>query len=187
MMAVERESDHELAWAFAQRWVERWNAHDVEGVLALVSDDVSWEDPTIDGTAHGREASRRYIESLFRTSPDIAWAMPSGVCTSPRGAGGTLAVAQPWLCTGTVLGPIEPGFAPTGRAFRLEGVDLWELRVDEGVLGRVVSHYDALDFARRIGLMPARGGAGEWMLVQAQRLRERAMTRLLRLRERFGW
>jgi steroid delta-isomerase-like uncharacterized protein len=171
-MAVEREAFHDAAWSFAERWVDRWNAHDVKGILALVSDDVTWEDPSMEGPAHGHDASRRYIESLFRAFPDIGWAMPAGLCISF--VNGTLKVAQPWSCQGTVLGPIDPpGFAATGRAFQLEGVDLWDLRLDDGVLCRVVSHYDALEFARRVNLMPLRGSGAERMLVRLQRLRER--------------
>jgi hypothetical protein len=41
------------------------------------------------------------------------------------------------------------------------------------VLGQVASHYDALEFARRVDLMPARGSLAERMLVRLQRARER--------------
>lgn len=159
---------------FAERWVGRWNAHDVEGILALVTEDVTWEDPSIDGTAHGLAAARRYIERLFHAFPDIAWAMPMGLFISPDDDDELLKVGQPWACRGTALGKIDPpGFAPTGKPFALEGFDVWELRRGEGRLSRVVSYYDALEFARRIGLMPARASAGERALVGLQRLRAR--------------
>ena len=57
--------------------------------------------------------------------------------------------------------------------FNLEGVDLWELQRSDGLLRRVVSHYDAMEFARRVNLMPVRGSRAERMLVHLQRLRER--------------
>ena len=158
----------------AERWVARWNAHDVEGILALVTEDVVWEDPSIGGTARGLADGRRYIESVFRAFPDIAWTMPAGLLVSLDQDGEILEIGQPWTCRGTSLGPIDPpGFAPTGRAFELEGFDVWELRRRDGRLRRVVSHYDALELARRVGLMPARGSRAERMLVRLQRLRAR--------------
>jgi steroid delta-isomerase-like uncharacterized protein len=173
-MAIEHGLAYEPVLDFAERWVGRWNAHDVDGVLALVGDDIMWDDPSLERTAVGHEASRKYVESVLRAFPDVSWSMPAGLYTSPTGDEGTIRVAQPWSCRGTVLGPIDPpGFAPTGKAFELEGVDLWELRLEDGVLSRVVSHYDALEFARRVDLMPARGTRPERMLVRLQRLRER--------------
>jgi hypothetical protein len=159
---------------FAERWVSRWNAHDVQGILELVTEDITWQDPSIDGTARGLSESRRYIEGVFRAFPDIAWSMPSGLLTSVQGNGRVLAIGQPWTCSGTSLGPMDPpGFAPTGKAFKLEGFDFWELERTKGRLRHVVSHYDALEFARRVGLMPARGSGAERMLVRLQRLRSR--------------
>jgi SnoaL-like domain len=157
---------------FAERWVGQWNAHDVEGILSLVTEDVVWEDPSIDGVARGLSGSRRYIEGIFRAFPDIAWRMPGGLLISLEGDGQILAIGQPWTSRGTALGTIDPpGFAPTGRAFELEGFDYWELERASARLRRVVSHYDALEFARRVGLMPLRGSVGERTLVRLQRLR----------------
>jgi steroid delta-isomerase-like uncharacterized protein len=172
-MDIEQSVEPEVV-EFAGRWVGRWNAHDVEGILELVTDDITWEDPSIDGTARGLAAARRYIESLFRAFPDIAWAMPMGLFVSLEDHDELLRVGQPWTCHGTALGTIDPpGFAPTGKSFQLEGFDVWELRRGEDRLSGVVSYYDALEFARRIGLMPARASAGEQALVSLQRLRAR--------------
>lgn len=176
-MAIEEALRHEVI-DFAERWVGSWNAHDVEGILALVTEDVTWEDPSINGVARGLGDARRYIESLFRAFPDITWAMPAGLLISLEDHGEILRIGQPWACRGTALGPIDPpGFAPTGKAFALQGLDIWELQRGEGRLHSVVSHYDALEFARRVGLMPARGSGGERMLVRLQRLRARSARR----------
>jgi ketosteroid isomerase-like protein len=154
--------------------VSRWNAHDLDGVLALVTEDIVWEDPSIDGTARGLADARRYIESLFRAFPDIAWAMPAGLFVSLDDDREIVKVGQPWTCRGTALGPIDPpGFAPTGKPFELEGFDVWDLQRSDGRVRQVVSHYDALEFTRRVGLMPARGSGGERVLVRLQRLQAR--------------
>ncbi|HXV05216.1 MAG TPA: nuclear transport factor 2 family protein [Solirubrobacterales bacterium] len=175
-MSAAEPSCEKTALDFAGRWVDRWNAHDIEGILALVSDDILWQDPSLESPARGHVEAREYVASLFRAFPDISWSMPSGVCVSSvEGHGdGILRVAQPWACRGTALGQIDPpGFAPTGKAFELEGVDLWEMCLPEKRLRQVVSHYDALEFARRIELMPSRGSKGERAMVRLQRLKER--------------
>ena len=112
-----------------ERWVGR-GIRRRNGILALVTEDVTWEDPSIDGTAHGLAAARRYIERLFHAFPDIAWAMPMGLFISPDDDDELLKVGQPWACRGTALGKIDPpGFAPTGKPFALEGFDVWSFGV----------------------------------------------------------
>jgi len=172
-MVVEQVLELEVV-EFAERWVGRWNAHDVEGILALVTEDITWEDPSLDGTARGLADARPYIESIFRAFPDIAWAMPAGLFISLDDDKEIVKVGQPWACRGTALGPIDPpGFAPTGKKFALEGFDVWALQRSDCKVRQVASHYDALEFARRVGLVPARGSGGERVLVRMQRLRAR--------------
>ena len=173
MMAVGQVLEREVV-EFAERWVGRWNAHDPDGILALVTEDIVWEDPSMDGPARGLADARLYIENLFRAFPDIAWAMPAGLFVSLDDDDEIVKAAQSRTCRGTALGRIDPpGFAPTGNAFELEGFDVWDLQRSDGRVGRVVSHYDALEFARRAGLMPARGSGGERVLVRLQRLQAR--------------
>jgi SnoaL-like domain len=180
MMAVEQGLEREVV-EFAERWVGRWNAHDPDGILALVTEDIVWEDPSIDGTARGLADARLYIETLFRAFPDIAWTMPAGLLLSLEDDVGIVKVGQPWTCRGTALGRIDPpGFAPTGKAFELEGFDVWDLQRSDGRARKVVSHYDALEFARLVGLMPARGSGGERVLVRVQRLKARLGAMRLR-------
>jgi steroid delta-isomerase-like uncharacterized protein len=173
-MTVVEQMLESQAVEFAERWVDRWNAHDIEGILALVTEDVTWEDPSIEGTARGLAEARRYIESLFLAFPDITWRMPDGLLVSLEDEEEIVKIGQPWSCRGTVLGSIDPpGFAPTGQAFELEGFDVWELQREDGRVRRVASYYDALEFVRRIGLMPARGSGAERTLARLQRMRSR--------------
>jgi len=41
---------------------EAWNAHDVDGSLALYSDDVVWVDVGIPEPLRGKEAVRQYVQ-----------------------------------------------------------------------------------------------------------------------------
>jgi steroid delta-isomerase-like uncharacterized protein len=173
-MAVHQQTLEVEVVDFANSWVDRWNAHDVDRILALVTEDVIWEDPSIDGTANGLADAGAYIAHLFRAFPDIAWSMPAALLVSVEEDREVLTVGQRWACRGTMLGPLDPpGFAPTGKAFELEGIDVWELQRERRRLRRVVSHYDGLEFARRVGLVPARASSQERMLLRLQRARER--------------
>ena len=176
-MASAQASRHEIV-GFAERWVGRWNAHDVDGIIGMVTEDVVWEDPSIDGRARGHAEARAYVENVFRAFPDIAWAMPSGLFVSLDDEDEVLTIGQPWACRGTLLGLLDPpGFAPTGAAFELEGFDVWELDREQSRLRHVVSHFDGLEFARRVGLMPARGSGEERLLLGLQRARARIARR----------
>ena len=63
--------------AFVKRFMAPWNAHDVDGAMALMTDDCLWEIPR--GSApygtlfKGSEAVRAAIANAFKAMPDIAY------------------------------------------------------------------------------------------------------------------
>jgi ketosteroid isomerase-like protein len=70
--------DQVHAEAFAQEWVDGWNAHDLERVLAHFSDDVTFTSPVAsqlipetNGVIHGKDALRAYWEEGLRRIPDL--------------------------------------------------------------------------------------------------------------------
>jgi hypothetical protein len=52
------------------RFLDAWNAQDVERVTACYTEDVRYRDPNTRGHVEGREALRRYLRKLF-----AAWQM----------------------------------------------------------------------------------------------------------------
>lgn len=67
-------------------------------------------------------------------------------------------------------GPVEPpGFAPTGRRMRMDGVDLWTMR--DGRIARYHAFYDMTELARQLGIVPPVGSApsGRWSRCNACR------------------
>jgi deazaflavin-dependent oxidoreductase (nitroreductase family)/steroid delta-isomerase-like uncharacterized protein len=156
--------------AFAERYAEAWNSHEVERVLALLDEDVVWDDPAMlaERPLRDRRRIREFIESFFRAFPDAEFGPgPEGAEIYAAGGGG---FALPWRVTGTMAGPLEPpGFAPTGRSFEVEGVDLWEFR--DGRLSRIRTVYDLLDWSRQIGVLPDPAGPATRLVVPLQRLR----------------
>lgn len=153
---------------FGDRYLEAWNSHDPGAVAACVAEDVVWEDPALPGPAHGPNEVAEFVRTSVAAFPDYAFSEPGSPAISEDG----LVAYFPWRMTGTNTGPIDPpGFAPTGRGFALDGVDLWQFR--GGLIWRYRAAYDFSGFARQLGLMPPRGGFAEKAMVRTQRLRAR--------------
>ena len=155
----------EFARHFAERWQVAWNSHRPEEVTALCTDDVVWDDPLTEQAEHGKAAVSAYLESTWRTFPDLTFTWPEGpYCSYDR-----TKLACHWHVTGTMSGPVEPqGFAPTGRRVESDGVDLLELR--DGLVCNYVGFFDARAMAQQIGVMPGPGSRGERIAVRLQRL-----------------
>jgi steroid delta-isomerase-like uncharacterized protein len=148
-----------------ERWDRAWNSQDPEGIAAACTDDVVWHDPAMpEPPATGRAAVKEFAEYTFRVFPDFH---VETVGEPYIGDGGTR-IAQPWRITGTFLGSAEPpGFAPTGRSVDVRGVDLYEIR--DGLLSRIDTVYDLMEWSRQMGLFPGRGSRSERTLALVQR------------------
>jgi len=102
-----------------ERFVERfnavWNGHDIDGILAMMTDDVIFEasfgrDPW--GTrVVGQGAVRAFLGDMFTRIPDVRWdEIRHFACPE-------LAVVE-WLTSGSPRG---------GAAFKVEGCDVLTL------------------------------------------------------------
>jgi steroid delta-isomerase-like uncharacterized protein len=157
---------------WAARYVAAWNGHDVEAIVAMVTDDVVWDDPALPKTFHGRPAVRHFVEATFKAFPDVVvdeLEPPYRSPTRPR-------ALVPYRFTGTMLGDWEPlDIAATGARVSFEGVDQWEFR-DE-LMCRYNTSYDALDVARQMGMLPQRGSFADRLLTRLQHLQARFQRR----------
>jgi steroid delta-isomerase-like uncharacterized protein len=162
----------EDALAFAERWQDAWNSRDPHQVAAYCTDDVVWADALTEGPERGKAAVIAYLDSLWRTFPDLKFDWPEvPYCSYDK-----TKLACHWHVTGTMLGPVEPeGFAPTGRRIDAEGTDLLELR--DGLVCNYHGFFDARGMAQQIGVLPARGSRAEWIAVRIQRLASRVGRR----------
>jgi steroid delta-isomerase-like uncharacterized protein len=142
---------------FLERWERAWNTRDLDALVELVSEDITWEDPAMHGeTVHGRAQFRAFTETLFDAFPDVTF---QGLGTPFVDLGGAW-MAVRWRMTGTFTGGLQvwskqmgatpPTIAPTGNSFDIEGVDLYELH--DGVLANYCIHYDLLGFSQQLGL-----------------------------------
>lgn len=62
----------------------------------------------------------------------------------------------------------SPGFAPTGRSFDIDAVDVYTFREEK--VAHYQGRYDIAELMRQLGVLRARGSRGEKTLVMMQRL-----------------
>ncbi|HEY2600548.1 MAG TPA: nuclear transport factor 2 family protein [Thermoleophilaceae bacterium] len=162
--ATEERIEHAFLADFSHRWLEAWNKHDGNALAQLVTEDVDFFDPAI-GTVHGRPPVAEWVRQCDRAFPDYHFEEPEpGYVSSDRAK-----AIVPWVMRGTNSGPIDPpGFAPTGRAIMLEGVDHWWFR--DGLVCRYRADYDSLGLMRQLGIVAPPGSRGERAMVAVQRL-----------------
>jgi steroid delta-isomerase-like uncharacterized protein len=154
----------QFARDFAERWQVAWNSRRPEEVTALCTEDVVWDDPMTERPEHGKAAVAEYLRAVWRTFPDLTFTWPEG----PYCSYDTSKLACHWRVTGTMLGPVDPGFAPTGRRIEADGVDLLELR--DGLVCNYVGFFDGRGMGQQIGVLPATGSRAERLAVRLQRL-----------------
>jgi steroid delta-isomerase-like uncharacterized protein len=142
---------------FAGRWVPAWNTHDIDELVAMVTEDVTWEDPAMRGeTVHGHAEFRAFTETYFRAFPDVR---VEGVGAPYLPLEGTDLPVRSRM-TGTFTGELlpwskdrdstPPAIPPTGRRFDIRGVDFYEFR--DGLVCNWTIVYDLVDFSQQIAL-----------------------------------
>ena len=158
--------------SFTRRYADAWNECDVSAMAELLTEDVVWADPALPEPARGVAAVQDFMRASSRTFPDLRFSEPEKPHLSVTGD----CVAWAWTMHGTMRGSAHPpGFAPTGRAMHVEGVDLWRMR--DGRIARYRAFYDTTDLARQLGIMPPRGSRAERATVALQRLQARLRRR----------
>jgi steroid delta-isomerase-like uncharacterized protein len=134
----------------------------------LVTEDIVWADPALPEPARGIPAVQEFMRTSLRAFPDLRFGEPDPPTLAASGD----VILWAWYMEGTHRGTIDPpGFAATGRAMRVEGVDRWTMR--EGRIARYRAFYDMNDLARQLGIVPAAGSRIERAMVALQRLQAR--------------
>jgi steroid delta-isomerase-like uncharacterized protein len=179
--STEADAPPSIDWIreFTQRWLEAWNSHDPDRLLALMTDDIEYRDDSWPKTMHGHADVREFLDAIWRATPDMSFELIAGPYVIP----GEPRAAFHWRGGGTHTGPLEPpGFAPTGRAWELDGVDFHEYR--DGRVRKLRIAFDMLSASRQLGLMPATGSRAERALALAQRSASRVQHAIRSRRSR---
>jgi ketosteroid isomerase-like protein len=101
---------------FVDQFNRVWNGHDVDGILAMMTDDVIFEasfgkDPW--GTrVVGKAAVRTFLEEMMARIPDVRWDEIRHFASPEQ-------VTVEWLTSGTPKG---------GAPYKIEGCDILTIR-----------------------------------------------------------
>jgi predicted ester cyclase len=149
---MQQSTREQAVQAFGNRWERAWNSHDLHGLEAMVTEDVTWEDPAMFGnTVHGRAEFRAFAETFFVAFPDVRVEGLGAPYLSLEGTGFGLRTRM----TGTFSGELLPWgsdsqLAPNGRRFDVDCVELYELC--DGLVSHWTLSYDLLGMSRQLGL-----------------------------------
>jgi steroid delta-isomerase-like uncharacterized protein len=157
---------------FVDRYSAAWNDRDTDAMAQLVTEDIVWEDPALAEPARGIAAVQEFMRTSWRAFPDMRFGEPDPPALAVTGE----VVLWAWYMQGTHNGAIDPpGFAPTGRTMRVDGIDQWTMR--DGRIARYRAYYDMNDLARQLGIVPPPGSRAERGMVALQRLQARLSRR----------
>jgi steroid delta-isomerase-like uncharacterized protein len=130
------------------RYVERYNAGDLDAVIALYADDAVQGMP--DGLFEGRDAIRERLERELEAIPDVTHTVVSFV--EERDA-----FCDEWTFVGTQTGPfLLPNgtvLPPTGKRVEVRGMEVVRVGQDGKIVLNTL-YYDNLSVAVQLGLVP---------------------------------
>jgi SnoaL-like polyketide cyclase len=152
---VRGELERQALDVLADRWREAWAGK--AGFERCCTPDVSYEDPLAIEPLRGAEELGRHARALLAAFPDLRVESTS----PPLGRDGN--ACFPWRLAGTHSGDIGSLVPATGRFVTLHGLHYVEL--SDGLVRRARGFFDLYDAAMQLGLLPARGGLGETVLL----------------------
>jgi steroid delta-isomerase-like uncharacterized protein len=126
----------------AVEWARFWTAHDVEGLLALFTDDAHYHDIALGHSFCGKAALRTFFESTFVTFPDFEMTLGNAIATEDGAAG-------EWEMSGTFAGA-SFGHAPTGKTFRVKGCCF--MRIAQGRIREHRDYWNPRAFDEQVGI-----------------------------------
>ena len=138
----------------AERWRGGWQGG---GFGVCCTPDVSYEDPVAVDPLRGVDALDRHAVALRAAFPDL-----EVQATAPPLTRGDHACV-PWRAVGTHRNDIGAMLPATDRFVTLHGLHYIEL--SDGLVRRARGFFDLYDAATQLGVLPARGGMGETVLL----------------------
>ena len=131
---------------FIDRYNAAWNAHDVDAILELHTEDSVFENHTTGDVNVGKEAIGTAIRGIFTVFPDLEFE------TRRRYVRDDL-VVQEWTARGTHLGKMSRSgidVEPTGKRVDYRGMDV--IPIEDGLVARKDVYSDGVTLLRQLGL-----------------------------------
>jgi len=151
--------------------LKAWNEHDIDAILAGLTDDVVLSQPG-GGPIRGKAAVAADLKMTFTAFPDFH--------LIPEESHLFLSVdkqsfVSTWTWTATMTGPLTGplGSVPaTGKPVVLSGAAVCQIR--DGLVSQYTQYWDDLSFMQQLGLLPKTDGFGFKALVAARLLAGKA-------------
>ena len=132
--------------AFIDRYNAAWNAHDVDAIVTMHTDDSVFENHVTGDAYVGREAIGNAIGGIFTVFPDLAFETRRAYVREDL-------VVQEWTARGTHEGTMTRSgieVPPTGRKVEYNGMDVIPIR--DGLVARKDVYSDTVTLLRQLGL-----------------------------------
>lgn len=123
-----------------RQWIEGFNAHDVDALVALYTVDAVLFDSGMKYPRRGKREIEQWFQMRFRTMPSIMYTLTGHTLMEEKQA------AVTWTTHGR--GPRLLGQAWLARPFQVDGVSVFSLR--DGMIEQQRGYYDHLTAVEQI-------------------------------------
>ncbi len=124
--------------------VDAWNAHDVEGLVDLLSPDYEQTDVCQAAPQRGRDQTREVVEAYLHAFPDLRFTAEELIIQEGH-------AAIRWSATGTHRGTVLH-IPPTGKVVTVCGVSIFTVEDNKISRGRHI--WDVAAMLREMGFLP---------------------------------
>jgi steroid delta-isomerase-like uncharacterized protein len=133
-----------------KRWTEAFNKRDVQGLMALYSDDCVNAQPYLMTPLKGKPAVREDFENFFKAFPDGQFQ-----ADTMTAQGDTLAIE--WSFGGTHKGPLVGGpsgpIPATNKKVTVKGAEFVRYNA-QGLIVDERGYFDLMGFMMQLGVLP---------------------------------
>jgi steroid delta-isomerase-like uncharacterized protein len=131
---------------FIDRYNEAWNAHDVDAIVAMHTEDSVFENHVTGDAYTGRDEIGRAIGAIFSVFPDLEFEARRQYIREDL-------VVQEWTARGTHRGKMTRAgieIEPTGKRVEYKGMDV--IPIVDGLVARKDVYSDSITLLRQLGL-----------------------------------
>jgi len=121
-------------------------SRNMDQLLAVFSDDVTYEDATLGVVFHSKEELRGFAQGFFNAFPDLKAVITSTVVSGNR-------AASEWRFVGTQVGDM-PGMPASNKLMDLHGVSIYEF--EGGKIKHKTDYWDLATMLKQLGFMPVK-------------------------------
>ena len=131
---------------FIDRYNDAWNAHEIDAIVAMHTEDSVFENHVTGDLNVGREQIGNAIRGIFAVFPDLNFEGRRQYIREDL-------VVQEWTARGTQQGAMTRGgvkVEPTGRQVEYKGMDV--IPIEDDLVARKDVYSDSITLLRQLGL-----------------------------------